>query len=154
MRRLAVVSLFALLLGACAQQTPTYSYAPSVSRAYFESFPDALYEAASAACTSPADTILRPSRTELRCEALPRPDAAASLILAYNGMIEDLPRYVMSYTSEPQGAGYVTTVDFHVRIPQREGADRIVRLDDSGIDRRLDRLIALAGGQPVAPPPS
>ena len=149
MRGLIAAVTLPFLLGACAEPTSTFSFAPSVGRAYFDSFPELLYEAASRACSSPADTIIRPSRNELRCEALPTPDAAAGLILAHNGVIEDLPRYVMSYVSEPSGDGYVTTVDFHVRIPQRDGSTKILRINDTGIDRRLDQLITVAGGQPV-----
>ena len=66
-------------------------------QAYFPSYPEGLFFAAAATCDEPGQTVVRPSRDEVRCESLPSPQAAAGLILEHNGTVEDLPRYVFAF---------------------------------------------------------
>jgi hypothetical protein len=116
-------------------------------RAFFTEFPAVLLFASAEACNDPVQTVVRPSRNEVRCETLPAPDAAAALILGYDGTVEDLPRFVIGFRVSPQDGGYVVTAENYVRVPQRTGPARQIRLRDPVIESSIRDLLAAAGGR-------
>ena len=118
-------------------------------QAYFPSYPEGLFFAAAATCDEPGQTVVRPSRDEVRCESLPSPQAAAGLILEHNGTVEDLPRYVFAFRGVQSGAGYIVTADTHIRVPQRDGGARLLRLRDARLEAELREILMIAGGRPV-----
>lgn len=150
-----------LLLAACARTTPPEMPAPPPApvadlpplapgpgrqRALFDSFPESLLEAVEAACDDPGETLLTTVTGALRCEALPPPEIAASLILNYDGTVQDLPRFVLSFTTLARDGRYLVTSENYIRVPQRSGPDRQVRITDPGVESSMIRLLTAAGG--------
>lgn len=165
MRRLWPIAV--LLLGACAPRiwplplpetaTVTAGAAPATmpsagrQTAFFALYPDMLLSAAVAACNSPGQTPVQPAPGQVRCESLPTPEAAASLILTYDGTIEALPLFIVAFAAEPTSGGYLVTADNFIAVPQRSGMIREVRLADAGLDANMRALLEAAGGEPLAP---
>jgi len=144
------------LLCACAQvlessgpPAPTPPATDSSPRALFAEYPDLLLEAVAASCEGPGRRVVRPEPGEVRCEGLPPVEAAASLILQYDGIVEDLPRYVSSIAVGESDAGYLVTADTYIRVPQRSGELRIVRLPDPELEALIRDVFLRAGGAPV-----
>ncbi len=119
-------------------------------RALFPAYPEALLQAAVEACDDPSQTVVRPSRNEVRCETLPAPEAAAALILGYDGTVEDLPRFVIGFRAEPQdGGAFLVTAENYIRVPRRDAPTRQIRLRDPVIGAGLRELLVVAGGTPL-----
>ncbi|EAR51672.1 lipoprotein, putative [Oceanicola granulosus HTCC2516] len=149
------------LLAACAAPVPPGELvldvsevetgaAPGQSKAFFSDYPDRLFYAAAEACTAPGQEIVRPDRSHLRCESLPPVDAAAALILEFDGTVENLPRFVISFASEAaDDGGFLVTADNYIRVPQQAGGLRIIRLADSQMGRMMKDVMLRAGGQPL-----
>jgi hypothetical protein len=150
---LHIVALLAL--AACStpnQGVPapdSLSASPTTGRAQFAAFPDQLFEAAAATCSKPFETLFRPSKSSLRCEALPPPDVMAQIILTYDGHVEDLPRYILKFDTEPNAEGYIAQIDFYLDVPQRNAAAKHIKFKDAGVQWNLDRLLKKAGGRPI-----
>ena len=47
------------------------------------------------------------------------------------------------------GAGYIVTADTHIRVPQRDGGARLLRLRDARLEAELREILMIAGGRPV-----
>lgn len=122
---------------------------PGTRRAYFTAWPDELMQAAAEACDDPSQSVVRPTRDEVRCETLPAPEAAAALILGYGGTVEDLPRFVIAFTVAPRDAGFVVTAENYIRVPRRDAPALQVRLRDPVLGEGLHELLRAAGGTPV-----
>lgn len=122
---------------------------PEGPRAFFQDFPDRLLFAVAAACTGPGQQVLRPDDTSLRCESLPPVEATAALILEYDGTVEDLPRLVTAVFSAPQGGGHLVSTDTYIRVPQRTGEIRVIRVGDAELDRAIREVLVRAGGRPL-----
>ena len=152
-----------LLLGACAPRMdplPLADTAPAAlptaatagrHTAFFATYPEVLLSAAVAACTNPGQRPVQPAPGQVRCESLPSPEAAASLILTYDGTIEALPIFVVAFAAEPAPGGYVVTADNYIAVPQRSGIVREVRLSDATLDAHMRDLLAAAGGESLDP---
>lgn len=155
-----------MLLGACAPRIdvlpPTTSLPaatlPASTRAaagrqtaFFATYPETLLSAAVAACRSPGQTPVQPAPGQVRCESLPTPEAAASLILTYDGTIEALPLFIVAFAAEPTPGGYLVTADNYIAVPQRSGAVREVRLSDATLDANMRDLLEAAGGESLVP---
>ena len=122
---------------------------PGQRQAVFDENPSAFLAAARAACNGPGQSPVVPSPRSLRCETLPTPDIAATLILLYGGTVEALPVYVVSFTSELKDEGYVVTADSYVVVPRADGTDLVVRLADPEVEAAMTDLLAAAGGRPL-----
>jgi hypothetical protein len=157
-----VVVLGLVWLCGCApvERIPMVSEAPPAApgtrpagqqQAAFDTFPDALLEAAFAACDSPGQTALRPSPASVRCETLPTPDAAAALILRFDGTVDALPRFIVTFDAAEDGEFYLVTADSFVTVPQFDGTIRDVRITDDRMLDDLSRFLEAAGGTIVAP---
>ncbi|MCX7300130.1 MAG: hypothetical protein NTX73_07075 [Rhodobacterales bacterium] len=82
--------------------------------ASFTSYPQGLLDAAFAACDNPGQTPRRPVPDTVLCETLPTPDAAAALILRFDGTVDALPIFVMSFEAQPDGTAYIVTADTYI----------------------------------------
>ncbi len=152
--RLAVLGLGFLLAG-CAEMSPnppaplSGDGANGAKRAYFAEYPRHLFFAAAEVCAAPGQTVVKPSRNEVRCESLPDPESAAALILQFNGTVESLPTFVISFSGQKLQQGYLVTADNYIRVPQRSGAARQVRFPDMNIGAEMAELLEAAGGRPL-----
>ncbi len=136
------------------QTAPTAAAAapiPGLQSARFDEFPAVLLFAAAEACDDPTQSVVRPSRNEVRCETLPAPQAAAALILSYDGTVEDLPRFVIGFRAAPQNGGFLVTAENYIRVPQRSGPARQIRLRDPVIEEGMRELLRAAGGELLPP---
>lgn len=122
---------------------------PGQEQAFFAAWPQTLLTAARAACSEPGQSPSEPVPGTIRCETLPTPDIAAALILNYGGTVESLPLYIVSFTTTPQGAGYLVTADSYVVVPQTDGSLREVRLPDPAVAAGMQDLMRAAGGTPA-----
>lgn len=116
-------------------------------RAVFAEYPQFLFDAIAASCDGPGRQVVRPAPDELRCEGLPPVEAAAALILDFDGTVDDLPRYVSSVAIAEDAAGYTVTADTYIRIPQSGGTVRIVRIPDPQLDALIRSVFEGAGGR-------
>lgn len=129
---------------------PLAGAAPNgAQQAYFTGFPERLFVAAGAVCNDPGQSVVRPSRNEVRCESLPDPESAAAIILQYNGTVEDLPKFVISFAGLQTTEGYLVTADNYIRVPQRDGGAQLIRFPDPQVTRDMTRLLEAAGGRPL-----
>ncbi|MGJ8610150.1 MAG: hypothetical protein ACSHWY_03590 [Octadecabacter sp.] len=152
--RLAIFG-FGLLLCGCAEM-PSNTAAPlageatdGAQQAYFTGYPGHLFRAAAAVCVAPGQTVVQPSRNQVRCESLPDPEAAAALILQFNGTVEDLPTFVISFEGLETPQGYLVTADNYIRVPQRSGGAQQVRFPDRSVGNEVAALLEAAGGRPL-----
>ena len=155
MRPLARLA-FLLLVAGCGSVPLTggpVAPSPALSgqspRALFAEYPEILFQAVEASCEGPGREVVRPSERELRCEGLPPVEAAAALILQFDGTVEALPRYVSAVALDPAEGGYVVTADTYIRVPQPSGALRIVRIPDPRLDSVIREVFERAGGRPI-----
>ena len=153
MRYLAI----ALLMGAmgCAApptsgvQQPQPTRTAGSAQALFSSRPADLFEAAGAVCDAPGQNVVRPNTNEVRCESLPDPESAAVLILQFNGDVENLPKFVISFAGATTAEGFVVTAESYIRVPQRTGPAQQIRFPDPNLEAQLQSLLVQAGGQPI-----
>ncbi len=150
-----VVFSLALALAGCTE-TAILSVAPTdgdaangAQQAYFPAYPSNLFIAAAAVCDGPAQTVVKPGRNEVRCESFPDPESAAAIILQFNGTVEALPKFVISFTGRDTSLGYLVTADNYIRVPQRSGGAQQVRFPDLSVSDELTALLRAAGGRPV-----
>lgn len=118
-------------------------------KALFASYPAPLFSLAEEVCSDPAETAVRPSRDEFRCERLPNPQAAGALILEFNGTIEALPRYVLRLSGVETPDGYVVTADNFIRVPQASGGSRIITFPDPEVEAAWREILTRIGGTVV-----
>ena len=128
--------------------TPT-GPVPGAQRALFDSFPEPLFVLAERVCTDPAEIAIRPNRDEFRCERLPDPQTAGSLILEFDGTIDALPRFVLRLSGAETGNGYLVTADNFIRVPQAAGGSRIITFPDPETERAWQDILTRVGGTVV-----
>ncbi|SLN59836.1 hypothetical protein [Roseisalinus antarcticus] len=164
MRR-AGIAAFCIMLSGCSETLPAGAagpvpgpdprLAPAASpeagpesaRAFFASYPELLLGAVAQSCVDPGQALVRPSEDEVRCESLPPVEAAAALILEFDGTVDNLPRFVTSIASRSADGGYVVTADNYIRVPLQAGGARIVRLPDPALNRVIRDVLERAGGR-------
>lgn len=146
------VAASAGLLAAC-EQPVTDPGAPSVASARFDQAPPILDEATQMACDDPGSELVRPRPGVIQCRLLLSPEATAAAILTYDGSIEDLPRLVISLSTQKARTGDVVTGCAFLMIPLKDGSVRRVVHNDRALDARLRRMLAAVGGQPLQTPP-
>lgn len=145
----AYILCTALVLAGCAQTTgPSAGAAPNgATQAFFPEYPSNLYAAAAIACDGPGQSPVRPNRNELRCESLPDPQTAAGIILEFDGTVEALPTFVISFTGRDVTDGYLVTADNYIRVPLRAGGTQQIRFPDPTIQREMALILEAAGGR-------
>jgi hypothetical protein len=132
-----------------AAPAPGDALQPGQRQARFADYPQTLFTAARAACAAPGQSPTEPAPGVLRCETLPTPDIAATLILGYGGTVEALPLYVISFSAAPFDTGFLVTADSYVAVPQTDGTLREVRLADPEVEAGMTELLVAAGGEPL-----
>ena len=151
----ALVLVMGLGLAACTDMptsgvSPAAGQAPAgAQQAYFPAFPTVLFAAASGTCDGPGQTLVRPSRDQVRCESLPDPESAAAIILQFNGTVENLPKLVISISGRNTAEGYLVTAEHYINVPQRDGGTQQVRFPDLSVERDVRGLLTAAGGRPI-----
>ena len=129
---------------------PTLENAPEgAQQAYFADYPEKLFFAAAAICDGPGQSLVQPSANEVRCESLPDPESAAAIILQFNGTVEALPKFVISFSGQTTSQGYLVTADNYIRVPQRTGGAQQVRYPDLSVAKEMSALLSAAGGRPL-----
>ncbi|SMX31497.1 hypothetical protein [Octadecabacter ascidiaceicola] len=118
-------------------------------QAYFTGYPDKLFFAAAAVCDGPGQSVVQPNANEVRCESLPAPESAAAIILQFDGTVEALPKFVISFSGHDTSQGYLVTADNYIRVPQRDGSAQQVRFPDLSIESEMSALLSAAGGRPL-----
>ncbi|MEX0349561.1 MAG: hypothetical protein AB3N15_09050 [Paracoccaceae bacterium] len=112
-------------------------------------YPTQLFDVFETACNGPAYTFTRVSKDVYECrELLPPPEAAAT-ILTYDGYPEDLPQLVIRFSASDATPGYLVDAELFLNVPQKEGLPQRVVPGDPRINRRMSRLLSMAGGVPV-----
>ncbi|WP_420863266.1 hypothetical protein [Algirhabdus cladophorae] len=144
-RSLYVVALLSIA-GCTTQDTQLARQNPSTAFAQFSDYPGVLFTAAETTCSRPYETLIRTSKTKLRCEALPPPTVMAQIILAYDGTLDDLPRYVLEFSADQNPQGYLAKAVFYLDVPQRSGPTIHVKFADPDLRKNLDRLLEGSGG--------
>ena len=135
----------------CAATIPgSVSDAPGRQSAYFAEFPAALFAAVQGGCQRDSDTLIQVSRTELVCESLPTPEAAASLILNFDGEVTSLPLFVTTLKAEESGNGFAVTTEYFYLVPQKSGEVAQIRFREPQVERMIRRIFATAGGQAIS----
>lgn len=155
----AVLLALALTVAGCTEMTtgstvygvgPALGAAPSgAQQAYFTGYPERLFLAAAAVCNKPGQTVVRGGRDRVHCESLPDVESAAALILQFDGTVEDLPTFVISFAGRPTPEGYLVTADNYIRVPQRLGGAQQIRFPDPEISRDMAQILTAAGGRPL-----
>jgi len=143
----AAFLVLALFLAACSDMQMT-SGAPAAGeapigalQAYFDEYPDRLFEVAALLCDDPGQTSVVPNVNEVRCESLPDTESAAALILQFDGTVEELPTYVISFKGRSTSEGYLVTADTYIRVPQRTGGALQIRLESAETREDLAMLL-------------
>lgn len=145
---------FAALVSACGPST-IYSEGTATDdldqQAFFSDFPASLFLAAGQACNGPGDRLVTEARGNIRCEVLPSPPDAAALILAYDGTIEDLPKYVIAFDTDIRDDGYVVRNQAYISVPQLNGGELRIKTPDRRRTRDIREIFAAAGGTIITP---
>lgn len=143
-------------LAGCTTPQPTgqagidRAVAAGAPQAYYEAFPANLFAAHAQVCQRPGETVVRPSRTEIRCEVLLPPGMTGGLILEFDGTVEDLPRLVMAFIAQSATeGGWIVTSDSYLRVPQQAGGVRELRMPDPELQEVMRELLAASGGRPL-----
>lgn len=124
--------------------------AAGAPQAYYEAFPAQLFAAHAEICARPGEEVVRPSPTEIRCEMLLPVEMTGGLILEFDGTVEDLPRMIIGFVAqEASQGGWLVTSDNYIRVPQRSGGVREVRLPDPRMRETMRELFTLSGGRPI-----
>ncbi|MCW1952233.1 MAG: hypothetical protein KIH44_012815 [Octadecabacter sp.] len=118
-------------------------------QAYFTDYPDKLFFAAAAVCDGPGQSLVQPNANEVRCESLPDPESAAAIILQFDGTVEALPKFVVSFLGQNTSQGYLVTADNYIRVPQRSGGAQQIRFPDLSVKTEMAALLSAAGGRPL-----
>lgn len=153
MRRLFPVPV--LLLAACSPVGGTGSGAtppgpvPGAQQALFDAYPEPLFVLAEQVCSTPAEIAIRPNRDEFRCERLPDPQTAGSLILEFDGTIDALPRFVLRLSGAETTEGYLVTADNFILVPLAAGGTRIITFPDPETERAWQEILTRIGGTVV-----
>ena len=136
--------LAALALAGCATPAPE----TESGKARFSGYPQALFDAFRESCAGPARDFVSTDRHTVECRELMPPDLTASVLLAYDGTLEDLPRLVVRFRAQAQQTSYLVTNEVFVNVPQREGSAVRILFNDRKLTRDLARLYTSAGGVP------
>lgn len=138
------VLLAPIVLLACTVPTAE----PPSGMARFPEYPQALFDAFRESCTGPARDFVVTDRNSVECRELMPPDLTASVLLAFDGMLEDLPRVVVRFRAEPRPPGYLVSNEVFVNVPQREGDAVRLLFTDPRLRCEVAAFYIRAGGVP------
>lgn len=124
-----------------------------VTAAFFSQPPTALFQAARSACTGPNESFHTPRKGVSQCRILLDPETTATMILGFDGTVNDLPRLVISMASLKAESGHVVAGCAYLLIPQKNGHIRRLVHNDRVVDAKLRELMRRADGQPLAQAP-
>lgn len=156
--RVVIIGLVLGLMGCATPPTsgaaPAAIGAPSgAQQAYFEDFPDDLVLFFASSCDRAADKLVPFEAADgeigIRCESLPTPEAAAAIILRFEGSVEDIPTIVRTLSARQTPPGVTVTVDTYFRVPRRDGGTQIVRFPTAPFQDTVIELLEAAGGRPL-----
>ncbi len=155
-RALPVLAALTALAGCMPAAVPTSqagldrAVAAGAPQAVYDAFPAQLFAAHSEICSRPGEEVVRPTPTEIRCEMLLPVEMTGGLILEFDGTVEDLPRMIIGFVAqESADGGWLVTSDNYIRVPQRAGGVREVRLPDPRMRATMEELFAVSGGRPI-----
>lgn len=97
------------------------------------------------ACTGPGDEFVILNKQVEQCRTLPTPDAAAFLLLTFDGALE-APLLIIEIKSSPDGPGQLVEMSYFAQVKQKSGTSRRVYFKERSVDRLLDALLQSAGG--------
>lgn len=146
MLRTAQFAAIAALLGCAPVIEQSQGDGPGRQSAFFESFPTLLFASIASRCQADTDRLTRPSQSELICESLPTPEAAAALILEFDGDVEELPVLVTTLSAEEEAGGFAVTTEYYYLVPQRSGEVAEIRFAEPRVQRTIRRALSAAGG--------
>ncbi len=143
--------LLPCLLLACGPQYVERVAAPGevlpARQAFFAQRPDALDEAFRASCAPPIRAVRQITRDTVQCRIIPRPEAAAYLLLNFDGALEAPSMVVQKRTRRAEG-GYLVELSYFAEVTQKSGYPRRIYESRRDMDRLLDRLLESTGGTP------
>ncbi|MEX0281511.1 MAG: hypothetical protein AB3N13_10040 [Arenibacterium sp.] len=140
-RALALTTI--LFFSACAPQDVVAIQAS----AEFESFPTRLFRKAEQACSKPSETFVRLSKEVVECRLLLPPETTAAVILAYDGVVEELPQAVVRFAARTNDTGYVVDILPYLRVPRRGDLPLRIAASDPALLQQMQTLLVLSGGQ-------
>ncbi|WP_144389823.1 hypothetical protein [Phaeobacter sp. 22II1-1F12B] len=69
-------------------------------------------------------------------------------IMAYEGILDDLPRLVLQFHVEPDEPGYLVQFDSYLNVPQKTGAPLRVFYRNPTVTQTVNKIMRVAGGVP------
>jgi len=153
MKQCLYVVAFVALAGCAAPNTAPKGENLMVAQAQYSEFPSLLFAATIVACDDPNETLVKATRTNLRCEILPPPRATAFAILNYDGTVDDLPRLIYDYKIVKNAQGYLLNVQSYLDVPQKDGRTKKVFFPNEKNYRELTGIIEKSGGRLIKATP-
>lgn len=139
--------IFALLLVAIAGCSPQ-DVEDSTGKARFTEYPDRLFAAFEASCSTPAQSFSRPSPDLVECREYLPPEHTAALILGFDGTPKDLPQLVVQFSTTADGSDYLVEHDIFMNVPQKSGQNLHLQRDSHSQRRTLVEFYKRSGGKP------
>ena len=143
---------FAAALAGCSPQLTETRLAPGqdvrVNEALYIVEPTGLYTAFRESCQGPGTQYKALGATGAQCRLVPTPDIAAQLIVRYDGAL-DIPYYFIERRTRQSEDGFVISFDYFATVPQKNGSEQRVYVRTRRLDRQIDEMFRLTGGQPL-----
>lgn len=142
----ALPALCILCLAAC--NSPDMGEDRHTAR--FETHPARLFAVFESACSSPSETYTRLGPGVFECRKLLPPEETASLIVAYDGKIDDLPHLVLRLTADRmEGTAVLVRMEAYLSVPQKSGPALRVEPRSARVTAMVRDLLRIAGGVPL-----
>ncbi|WP_050602354.1 hypothetical protein [Ruegeria sp. 6PALISEP08] len=120
---------------------------PIASRsAQFETYPQRLFDTFEINCSGPGESFEKTGKQTFECSEFLPPNAAAYLILNYDGDPQDLPQSVIRLTSTKTNAGYRVDAQVFFNVPQKAGTAVEVPVESKVLDQAISELYQTMGG--------
>jgi hypothetical protein len=114
--------------------------------AVFDANPANMHEAFRAACDSPGDELIQPSKNTDICRFLPTPELAAYLLTEYDGRLE-VPHVVLRKDTLALEQGVEVRISYFAEVVAKSGKTQKIYKSTPLLDRRIDTLLQSAGGR-------
>ncbi|WP_298848029.1 hypothetical protein [uncultured Ruegeria sp.] len=120
---------------------------PIASRsAQFETYPQRLFDTFEINCSGPGESFEKTGNRTFECSEFLPPNAAAYLILNYDGHPQDLPQSVIRLTSTKTNVGYRVDAQVFFNVPQKTGTAVEVPVESKVLDQAISELYQTMGG--------
>lgn len=143
-------ALYAAFLTACTPQDVALRDSGAQNlpsrRAYFATDPAELHSAFRSVCDAPGDQFTQPDRQTAICRFLPSPALAAYLLTRYDGKIE-VPKLVVQKITRDAETGVEIEISYYAEVAQKSGQLRRIYAPNPTLDRRIDKMLRVAGGR-------